>query len=143
MADKFDAELERIRSLLREALEANRYSIRALEREMGTTVGVTRKVLSGQISLSYRRVLEIVDALGLSWTDFFQAAYPREHTEAPAEGMTTAARLGRDEPKRVNPVPVPAPQAPEDPALAALRARVKREVIADLLRALLDDNPSG
>lgn len=137
MDDKFDAELERIRGMLRQTVETNRYSIRALEREMGTTVGVTRKVLSGQITLSYRRVLEIVDALGISWTDFFQAAYPREQGEETS--LKAAARLGPDEPKVTNPVPVRI--APEDPALAALRVQVRRDVVADLLRALLDDPP--
>ncbi len=76
MEDKVGAEVTRIRELLVQALEVNRYSIRFVERKLGATVGAKRKVLRGQSPLTVRHVLEILEVIGLPWETFFHALYP-------------------------------------------------------------------
>lgn len=91
MADRFDAEIDRVRQLLRLALVKNCYPIRQLERKAGVTPGLFRKTLGGEMRLSYRHVLQMVDAIGLPWSRFFRAAYPVPGETAPSLGLGAAA----------------------------------------------------
>jgi hypothetical protein len=51
-------------------LDVNRVSIRELERKARVTQGLFRKPLGGDMRLSYRHVLQMVDAVGLPWTQW-------------------------------------------------------------------------
>lgn len=109
MADKIDAEIERVRDLLLQAIEKNRFSLRELERQAGITPGLFRKPLRGDMRLTYRHVLEIVEAIGLPWTTFFRAAYPLPGeippslvlgAENPASAVSASAPAAAGEPRR-------------------------------------------
>jgi transcriptional regulator with XRE-family HTH domain len=95
--DKFEAEVERILGLLRDDLSSKRISMRELERRLGAPLGTRRKILSGQTTLSYQRLLEILEAMGVSWEEFFQTAYGR-----PAQDRSPAPPA---EPAQIQEVP--------------------------------------
>jgi transcriptional regulator with XRE-family HTH domain len=75
MADRIEEEAQRIRKLLTEELDKKRLSVRALERRLGLAVGTRRKVLNGAVGLSFRNILEILDAAEVDWGVFFRSAY--------------------------------------------------------------------
>lgn len=81
--DKFEAEVQRILALLRQDLATKRISMRELERRLGAPLGTRRKILSGQTTLTYQRLLEILAAMGVSWEEFFLAAYGKGRSAAP------------------------------------------------------------
>jgi transcriptional regulator with XRE-family HTH domain len=84
MPDKIDAEVQRLRELLVKAVEENRYTAKALERKLGMAGGSTGKILRGQITLSVRHLLAILDAAGIPWAAFFQVAYPQPGQQGPS-----------------------------------------------------------
>jgi transcriptional regulator with XRE-family HTH domain len=102
MPDRIDAEVQRLRELLVKAVEENRYTAKALERKLGMAGGSTGKILRGQITLSVRHLLAILDAAGIPWAAFFQVAYPQSGQqgaslnappELPKAGPATAPGL--------------------------------------------------
>jgi hypothetical protein len=130
MADKLDTEIDRIRKLLLKTLDANRYSIRELERKARVTQGLFRTPLGGDMRLSYRHVLEMVDAVGLPWTTFFRAAYPLPGETAPS------LELGKPLPNP--PASEPLAPAPEVQASASEAASSEgRRLIITLCRELI------
>lgn len=86
----------------------NRYKVRTLERQMGVPPGTRRKVVNGDVTLFFRHVLEILDAIDMPSHQFFAAVFPPPGKEGPS------LKLGEAE---------PAPEIP--PELAAL---VRKEV---------------
>lgn len=91
--DKVAAEVDRLLQLLVRALQENHVSIRALERRLGTPIGSKSRILRGNTKPTLRHLLEMVDALGLSWGDFFRAAYP-------APGEAVSLKVGEPTPRR-------------------------------------------
>ncbi len=76
MSDRIESELASVREKLLEAIETNRYKVRTLEREMGVPIGTRRKVVNGDVTLFFRHVLEILEALGMPSHQFFAAVFP-------------------------------------------------------------------
>ncbi len=137
MANKIDAELTRIRETLARALEENRYSVRAVERKLGATVGAKRKALKGQIPLTVRHLLEMLEAIGLPWETFFQALYPPPGTKAPP--LEVGTRFEGKEPEKARPETLPeekATPAPEETEHQRAE-RIVRQVLAKVLEELL------
>jgi hypothetical protein len=107
MADRIDAEVDRLRELLVEAVEANRYSAKALERKLGMAGGSTGKILRGQITLSVRHLLAILDAIDLPWEMFFQVAYPQPGEWVPS--LQAPPKLPKNASITTSPYPTPPP----------------------------------
>jgi hypothetical protein len=118
MSDRIEAELALVREKLLEAIEVNRYKVRTLERQMGVPPGTRRKVVNGDVTLFFRHVLEILDAIGMPSHQFFAAAFPPPGKEGPS------LKLGEAE---------PAAEIP--PELAAF---VQRQVDARLQEKVLE-----
>jgi len=138
MADKVDAEVTRIREMLVQALEVNRYSIRFVERKLGATVGAKRKVLRGQSPLTVRHVLEILDAIGLPWETFFHALYPPSGARPaqvrmePGLGAPEPGKTGREARQEAGTAP-PAGEEGEDQRAE----RILRQALAKVLDEVL------
>lgn len=139
MADKIEAELTRIRETLAQALEENRYSVRAVERKLGASVGARRKALKGQIPLTVRHLLEMLEAIGLPWETFFQALYPPAGEKAPPlksgpafDGKEPQTARGEAQPE------AKATLAPEETEHQRTE-RIMRQVLAKVLGELLRD----
>ena len=128
MADKIDAEIDRIRKLLVETLEVNRFSIRELERKAQVTQGLFRKPLGGDMRLTYHHVLQMVDAVGLPWTTFFRAAYPLRGETAPP------LKLGDTDPNPVVAEPAPEIQASASEADSSEGRRILITLCRELIR---------
>lgn len=114
MADRLDAEVDRLRDLLVKAVEENRYTAKALERKLGMAGGSTGKILRGQITLSVRHLLAILDAAGIPWAAFFQVAYPLTGQQGPS--LEAPPELPKTRPPAA--APQPAPAAVATPATA-------------------------
>lgn len=87
--ERWEAECLRLVAKLQQLADERHLSIRALEKKMGVGDSVFNKVLKGKITLQFRHVLMICDALGVSWKEFFAGLYGLELEPAPAEPTET------------------------------------------------------
>jgi transcriptional regulator with XRE-family HTH domain len=73
--DPYTAESLRLVRLLDSIARRKDTSIRSLEKSMGVGSSVFNKILKGKITLQFRHVLMICDALGIGWKEFFATFY--------------------------------------------------------------------
>ena len=71
----YDAETERMLEILRRFIEQKSPSIRFLEKKMGVADGLFNKILKGKVTLQFRHILILADALEVPWQDLFGQAY--------------------------------------------------------------------
>jgi len=108
MADELDeeryaAECRRLVEKLQDLAQGRRMSIRSLEKSMGVSDSLFNKVLKGKITLQFRHVLMICDALGVDWRDFFAEVYglkPGPARETDQEKILFLVRIGVLSPER-------------------------------------------
>lgn len=75
--DRYRQEVLRLCTLLRNELRDRGISIRSLEQDMGVGSSVYQKALKGRTTMTLETLLQILDALGIEWGDFFRRAYPK------------------------------------------------------------------
>jgi len=82
--DRYAAETARVLAVLRDLVKAKPASVRSLEQKMRVGDSIFSKLLKGKITLQFRHILLLCDALDLDWRDFFALAYslPGEPTDA-------------------------------------------------------------
>lgn len=101
MADRFDEEVERFRKLLAAMVKARGISIRSVERALGAKGGQTRKVLKGDLTLTLRHLLMILDVLKVTPAEFFRTADdPRQAALSDEEWLKALL----DDPRLLEPV---------------------------------------
>ena len=88
--ERYQREGQRLADILRQEIRRQDLSIRSLEQKMGVGNSVYQKVLNGKITMTLEYLLQIADALGLEWPEFFRRAYldspqPGEASSAEAE----------------------------------------------------------
>jgi transcriptional regulator with XRE-family HTH domain len=87
--DLYRREALRLAGILRDELREKGVSIRSLEQKMGVGSSVYQKALKGRVTMTLDTLLQIVDALGLEWPEFFRKAYPELAKEpVPTVAMT-------------------------------------------------------
>lgn len=137
MADRYEDEIDRILALLRQAAEVNRYSIRSLERKQGVSGGLTRKVLNGDMNLTFRHVLSILDALEIEWSRFFRYAYPgTEGKEAPEIALKPVLDSGSREALASREELKPSVRPAASAESKVIQAITPAEFLVELLRLL-------
>lgn len=80
-------EIQRLLHMLRVAMRILDVSNRDVEKKLGLSYGYLSRLFSGSIELKVEHILEILQVLGLTPTEFFQLAYPRK-TVPPSESAT-------------------------------------------------------
>ena len=78
-------ENERILKTLKAVIADSGLTIRAVERKAGVSYTVFQKVLSGSTNLQFHHILEILKAIGMSWSAFFLLCYPPPQAEQPPQ----------------------------------------------------------
>lgn len=111
MGGSIQEETERVLHALKQEIARSGLTIRAIERKAGVSYTVFQKVLAGSTSLQFHHILHILQALGLSWTQFFNQCYPQPQAEEK---------------------PPPPPRAPTEPEPA-----VTMNAVEERLRQLL------
>ncbi len=91
MSKRIDTELATVREKLLEVIKEHRYTVRSLEREMGVPLGTRRKIVNGEVTLFFRHVLEILEALDIPTHEFFAAAFPLPVVQEPASRQGASA----------------------------------------------------
>ena len=81
--DEHSAEIARLSELLKAVIKMSEVPTAEIERRIGQSPGYIWRLLSGSFELKLRRVLEILQAIELRPTEFFNLAYPPE-TAAPS-----------------------------------------------------------
>jgi len=86
--ERYQREAQRLADILRREIQRKGASIRSLEQKMGVGNSVYQKVLGGKVTMTLGYLLQIADALGLEWPEFFRKAYldSPQPGEAPAAG---------------------------------------------------------
>jgi transcriptional regulator with XRE-family HTH domain len=87
--ERYQREGQRLADILRREIQRQGVSIRSLEKKMGVGNSVYQKALGGKITMTVRHLLQIADALGLEWPEFFQRAYL--DSEEPAQAPSVEA----------------------------------------------------
>jgi transcriptional regulator with XRE-family HTH domain len=123
-------EVERLLSVLRVAMRMLDVSNREIEKRLGLSYGYLSRLFSGSIELRVEHILQILEVLGLTPSEFFQLAYPRR----PAPPSESATRL-----RELIEGLVPAPPEERPPLrdistdeLEALVSKVLRKVLKEL-----------
>ena len=86
-------ENERILKALKTVIVGSGLTIRAVERKAGVSYTVFQKVLSGSTNLQFHHILQVLQAVGMSWTEFFNLCYPQPlpPTPEPKDELTLEA----------------------------------------------------
>lgn len=71
----YDAETGRMLKVLLSFIEQKSPSIRFLEKKMGVADALFNKILKGKVTLQFRHILMIADAIEVPWQDIFGQAY--------------------------------------------------------------------
>lgn len=71
----YGAETERMLEILRALVHDKGISIRQLEKRSGVADALFNKILKGKVTLQFRHILMLADALGVAWQDLFGHAY--------------------------------------------------------------------
>jgi transcriptional regulator with XRE-family HTH domain len=93
-------------------------STRSMEKSMGVGDSAFNKVLNGKITLQFRHILMICDALGVDWREFFTELYglkPSPAKETDQEKILFLVQIGVLTPKRAARLLADLPPAPELP----------------------------
>jgi transcriptional regulator with XRE-family HTH domain len=85
--ERYQREAQRLAAILRWEIRRQGVSIRSLEQKMGVGNSVYQKVLGGKVTMTLGYLLQIADALGLEWPEFFRKAY----LDSPQPGEVPAA----------------------------------------------------
>jgi len=83
-------EIVRIASALRTAIRLSGVSHRQVERELGLSTGYLTRILSGQVELRVRHILDICGVIGLPPDRLFNALFPFQ--EGPPESVSRLER---------------------------------------------------
>jgi transcriptional regulator with XRE-family HTH domain len=95
--ERYAAECRRLVEKLQDLAQKQRMSIRSLEKSMGVGDSAFNKVLNGKITLQFRHILMICDALGVDWREFFAEVYglkPSPAKESDQEKILFLVRCG-------------------------------------------------
>lgn len=84
--DEQSAEIARLSELLKAVIKMSEVPTAEIERRIGQSPGYIWRLLSGSFELKLRRVLEILQAIELRPTEFFNLAYPPESAPASPTG---------------------------------------------------------
>jgi transcriptional regulator with XRE-family HTH domain len=95
MADRYTEEALRLAGMLKTLAKSKRRSIRSLEQQMGVGTSIFHKVLKGDVTLQFRHLLMIADALEIDWAELFHLAYPRPSAAPAASGDSLLGDLNR------------------------------------------------
>ena len=79
-----DDEVHRIANLLTAQLRSRKVTKRSIEQRRGWSHGYLTRLTSGVIELKLRHVLDILEVIGVSPTEFFREAYGLESAPLPA-----------------------------------------------------------
>ena len=74
------SEIQRLMHLLRVAMRMLDVSNRDIEKKLGLSYGYLSRLFAGNIELKVEHILQILEVLGLTPSEFFQLAYPRRNT---------------------------------------------------------------
>jgi hypothetical protein len=85
MTEPVVAETERVLQALKAAIESSGLSIRAVERKADVSYTVFQKVLAGSTSLQFHHLLQILEAIRMDWSKFFNLCYPQPEKQAEPE----------------------------------------------------------
>jgi transcriptional regulator with XRE-family HTH domain len=77
-------EIQRLIQMLRVAMRILDVSNRDVEKQLGLSYGYLSRLFAGAIELKVEHILQILEVLGLTPSEFFQLAYPRR-TSPPSE----------------------------------------------------------
>jgi transcriptional regulator with XRE-family HTH domain len=128
--EEIQAEIQRLLYVLRVAMRMLDVSNREVEKRLGLSYGYLSRLFSGSIELKVEHILLILDVLGLTPSEFFQLAYPRQNAplSESAERLHSILRgLG------------PLPQPEERPAAKAMTAEELEALISKVLRKMLGE----
>jgi transcriptional regulator with XRE-family HTH domain len=95
MADRYTEEALRLAGMLKTLAKSKRRSIRSLEQQMGVGTSIFHKVLKGDVTLQFRHLLMIADALEIDWAELFHLAYPRPSAAPAVSGDSLLGDLNR------------------------------------------------
>jgi transcriptional regulator with XRE-family HTH domain len=116
--ERYDAECRRLVEMLLDFAQSRRTSIRSMEKAMGVGDSVFNKVLKGKVTLQFRHILMICDALGVGWRDFFADFYglgPTPAQETDRERIRFLVRVGLLTPEQAAKLLADLPPAPDLP----------------------------
>ncbi len=116
--ERYAAECRRLVKRLLDLAQSRRISIRSMEKAMGVGDSAFNKVLKGKITLQFRHVLMICDALEVGWRDFFAEFYglgPTPAQETDRERIRFLVRVGLLTPEQASRLLADLPPAPELP----------------------------
>ena len=123
-------EIQRLLYVLRVAMRILDVSNREVEKSLGLSYGYLSRLFSGSIELKVEHILQILDVLGLTPSEFFQLAYPRR----PSPPSESASRL-RSILEGLGPLP------PEErPAPKEMTAEELETVVSKVLRKILNES---
>ncbi|HEY3567283.1 MAG TPA: helix-turn-helix transcriptional regulator [Thermoanaerobaculia bacterium] len=116
--ERYAAECRRLVEMLQDLARSRRMSIRSMEKAMGVGDSVFNKVLKGKITLQFRHVLMICDALGIGWRELFAEFYglgPTPARETDRERILFLVRVGLLTPEQASRLLADLPPAPDLP----------------------------
>jgi transcriptional regulator with XRE-family HTH domain len=116
--ERYAAECRRLVEMLQDLAQSRRMSIRSMEKAMGVGDSVFNKVLKGKITLQFRHILLICDALGIGWREFFAGLYglgPTPAQETDRERIVFLVRVGLLTPEQASRLLADLPPAPALP----------------------------
>jgi transcriptional regulator with XRE-family HTH domain len=116
--ERYAAECRRLVEKLQDLAQKRRMSIRSLEKSMGVGDSAFNKVLNGKITLQFRHILMICDALSVDWREFFADFYglkPSPAKETDQEKILFLVRVGVLTPEQAIRLLADLPPAPSLP----------------------------
>jgi transcriptional regulator with XRE-family HTH domain len=116
--ERYAAECRRLVEMLQDLARSRRMSIRSMEKAMGVGDSVFNKVLKGKVTLQFRHVLMICDALGIGWRELFAEFYglgPIPTQETDRERILLLVRVGLLTPDQASRLLADLPPAPALP----------------------------
>lgn len=116
--ERYALECRRLVELLQDLARSRRVSIRSMEKAMGVGDSVFNKVLKGKVTLQFRHILMICDALGIGWRELFAELYslgPAPAQETDRERLLFLVRVGLLTPEQASQLLTDLPPAPALP----------------------------
>jgi transcriptional regulator with XRE-family HTH domain len=114
--ERYTAECRRLVEMLQDLARSRRMSIRSMEKTMGVGDSVFNKVLKGKVTLQFRHILMICDALGVGWRELFAEFYglgPTPARETDRERILFLVRVGLLTPEQASRLLADLPPAPD------------------------------
>ncbi len=116
--ERYAVECRRLVEMLQDLARSRRMSIRSMEKAMGVGDSVFNKVLKGKVTLQFRHILMICDALGIGWRELFAEFYglgPTPTQETDRERILLLVRVGLLTPDQASRLLTDLPPAPALP----------------------------